>query len=191
MRPSRVETSEPACTKRKMLSTNSSTSWFCTSRKYSAMVNAARPTRRRTPGGSSIWPYTSAALSMTPDSCISSHMSVPSRVRSPTPANTDTPPCCWATRWIISWMMTVLPTPAPPKRPIFPPCTWLEQVDHLDPRLEHLGPGLQLVEGGRTAVDLPVVVHSLDLVGVERPAQHVEDVAQHGIAHGDRDATTQ
>ena len=56
MRPSRVETSEPAWTKRKMLSTNSNTSWFCTSRKYSAMVRAARPTRRRTPGGSSIWP---------------------------------------------------------------------------------------------------------------------------------------
>ena len=37
MRPSRVDTSEPACTKRKMLSTNSSTSWFCTSRKYSAI----------------------------------------------------------------------------------------------------------------------------------------------------------
>ena len=28
-----------------------------------------------------------------------------------------------ATRLIISWMSTVLPTPAPPKRPIFPPWT--------------------------------------------------------------------
>ena len=41
---------------RKMLSTNSSTSWFITSRKYSAMVSADSPTRSRTPGGSSIWP---------------------------------------------------------------------------------------------------------------------------------------
>ena len=40
MRPSSVDTSEPACTKRKMLSTNSSTSWFFTSRKYSATVSA-------------------------------------------------------------------------------------------------------------------------------------------------------
>ncbi len=56
MRPSRVETSEPAWTKRKMLSMNSSTSWFFTSRKYSAMVSAANPTRSRTPGGSSICP---------------------------------------------------------------------------------------------------------------------------------------
>ncbi len=61
---------------------------------------------------------------MTPDSCISSHMSVPSRVRSPTPANTDTPPCSCATRRIISWMITVLPTPAPPNKPILPPCTY-------------------------------------------------------------------
>ena len=61
---------------------------------------------------------------MTPDSCISSQRSVPSRVRSPTPANTDTPPCCVATRLIISWISTVLPTPAPPNRPILPPCTY-------------------------------------------------------------------
>jgi hypothetical protein len=56
MRPSSVDTSEPACTKRKMLSTKSSTSWFFTSRKYSATVSADSATRRRTPGGSSIWP---------------------------------------------------------------------------------------------------------------------------------------
>src|SRR6185295_15155412 len=49
MRPSSVDTSEPACTNRKMLSTNSSTSWFCTSRKYSAIVSALNATRRRTP----------------------------------------------------------------------------------------------------------------------------------------------
>ncbi len=61
---------------------------------------------------------------MTPVSCISSQRSLPSRVRSPTPAKTDTPPCCSATRRIISWMMTVLPTPAPPKRPILPPFTY-------------------------------------------------------------------
>ena len=60
---------------------------------------------------------------MTPDSCISIQRSVPSRVRSPTPAKTDTPPWLVATRLIISWMSTVLPTPAPPNRPILPPCT--------------------------------------------------------------------
>src|SRR5713226_8642466 len=58
---------------------------------------------------------------MTPDSLISSQRSLPSRVRSPTPANTENPPCCFATLLISSMMTTVLPTPAPPKRPIFPP----------------------------------------------------------------------
>ena len=125
---------------RKMLSMNSSTSWFCTSRKYSAIVSADSATRRRVPGGSSIWPKTSAVFSMTPDSVISTKRSLPSRVRSPTPANTDTPPKFLATRLIISWISTVLPTPAPPNRPILPPCTYgREQVDDLDAGLEHLG----------------------------------------------------
>ena len=70
MRPRSAETSEPACTKRKMLSMKRRTSWP-SSRKYSAMVRPARPTRRRAPGGSFIWPKTSAVFSMTPDSVIS------------------------------------------------------------------------------------------------------------------------
>ena len=98
MRPSSVDTSEPAWVNRKMLSMNSSTSCFCTSRKYSAIVSADSATRRRVPGGSSIWPKTSAVFSMTPDSVISAMRSLPSRVRSPTPANTDTPPKFSATR---------------------------------------------------------------------------------------------
>jgi hypothetical protein len=55
------------------------------------------------------------------DSVISTKRSLPSRVRSPTPANTDTPPWALATLLMSSWMSTVLPTPAPPKRPILPP----------------------------------------------------------------------
>ena len=39
----------------------------------------------------------------------------------PTPVNTDRPPCCLATLLISSMMSTVLPTPAPPNRPILPP----------------------------------------------------------------------
>ena len=46
---------------------------------------------------------------------------MPSRVRSPTPAKTDTPPCSCATLWISSWISTVLPRPAPPNSPTFPP----------------------------------------------------------------------
>src|SRR4051794_5506151 len=124
MRPSSVDTSDPAWVNRKMLSMNSSTSWFWTSRKYSAIVSAERATRSRVPGGSSIWPNTRAVCPSTPASSISAIRSLPSRVRSPTPANTDTPPWSCATRWIISWMSTVLPTPAPPNRPILPPRTY-------------------------------------------------------------------
>ena len=63
----------------------------------------------------------SAVDGSTPDSFISRYRSFPSRVRSPTPQKTDRPPCPMATLWISSWMMTVLPTPAPPNSPIFPP----------------------------------------------------------------------
>src|SRR5580704_3732793 len=48
-------------------------------------------------------------------------MSLPSRVRSPTPAKTERPLCWYAMLRISSWTMTVLPVPAPPNRPIFEP----------------------------------------------------------------------
>ena len=59
--------------------------------------------------------------SITFDSFISSYKSFPSRVRSPTPAKTDTPPCALAMLLINSIINTVFPTPAPPNRPILPP----------------------------------------------------------------------
>ena len=80
-----------------MLSTNSSVSVPVLSRNHSAIVKAERATRSRAPGGSFIWPNTITVFSMTllasaalPTfvSCISSQRSLPSRVRSPTPANT-------------------------------------------------------------------------------------------------------
>ena len=64
---------------------------------------------------------TMAVLEITPDSVISLYRSLPSRVRSPTPVNTDRPPCCLAMLLISSMIRTVLPTPAPPNRPILPP----------------------------------------------------------------------
>ena len=87
------------------------------------MVSAASPTRSRVPGGSSIWPKTSAVSLMTPDSVISMNRSLPSRVRSPTPGEHRDAAEVLATRVIISWISTVLPTPAPPNRPILPPLT--------------------------------------------------------------------
>ena len=124
--PSSADTSAPACVKRKMLSTKRSTSWPSTSRKYSATVSAVSATRARAPGGSFIWPYTSAAFEppsrlITPECIISWYRSLPSRVRSPTPAKTEKPPCAFAMLLISSMITTVFPTPAPPKRPILPP----------------------------------------------------------------------
>src|SRR6266567_4189690 len=62
-----------------MLSTKSSVSAPSSSRKYSAIVNPVSPTRARAPGGSFIWPKTSAVCGSTPASCISTYMSLPSR----------------------------------------------------------------------------------------------------------------
>ncbi len=85
------------------------------------MASAVSATRARAPGGSFIWPNTSAVLDKTPDSSISLYKSFPSRVRSPTPANMEYPPCSDAMLRINSWIITVLPTPAPPKSPTLPP----------------------------------------------------------------------
>ena len=61
----------PAWMKRKMLSMSSSTSRCSSSRKYSAIVSAAWPTRKRAPGGSFIWPNTITMFGSTPASFIS------------------------------------------------------------------------------------------------------------------------
>src|SRR5580700_5078071 len=83
MRPSSADTSEPACTKRKILSMKSSTSRCSSSRKYSATVKPVNPTRRRAPGGSVICPKISAQrdfsefpATTTPDSCNHPHAAV-------------------------------------------------------------------------------------------------------------------
>ena len=104
-----------------MLSMNKSTSLFCLSLKYSAIVKALNATLNLAPGGSFICPKTKTVLSITPLSFISFQSSFPSLVLSPTPANMEKPPCSIATFLIISITKTVLPTPAPPKKPIFPP----------------------------------------------------------------------
>ena len=104
-----------------MLSINNSTSWCSLSRKYSAIVRPVSATRIRAPGGSFICPNTKAVFSKTPDSFISVHRSLPSRERSPTPVKIEYPPCSVAILRISSWIRTVLPTPAPPNRPILPP----------------------------------------------------------------------
>ena len=162
------------------------TSWPC-SRKYSAIVRPDRATRRRAPGGSFIWPKTSAVFSITPDSVISSQRSLPSRERSPTPANTDSPSCSAAMLRISSWMSTVLPTPAPPKRPTLPPFTYgASRSMTLIPVSKISTRRLELVEGGSGTVNRPALGLDGSAV-VDRLAEDVEDAAERHLAHGHRD----
>ena len=103
---------------------NNNTFWCSTSLKYSAIVSPVSATRIRAPGGSFICPNTRAVFSRTPDSFISVHKSLPSLDLSPTPVNIEYPPCSVATLLISSWINTVLPTPAPPNKPILPPLAY-------------------------------------------------------------------
>ena len=67
-----------------------------------------------------------------------------------------------------------------------------QQIDDLDARFEHLGLGLQLIEGRRVAVDRPTLGDGDGLIRllVEDVTGHVEDVALGHVAdrHGDRGA---
>ncbi len=118
--------------------------------------------------------------------------SVPSRVRSPTPANTDTPPWFCATRRIISVMSTVLPTPAPPNRPILPPATYgVSRSMTLMPVSNRRLRRLERVEVRSGAVDVPPLdVGEVGVVGVEHVAPHVPHVTERAVADGHVDAAT-
>ena len=136
------------------------------SRNHSAIVRAERATRSRAPGGSFIWPKHMTVLSMTDlpvlpilASCISSQRSFPSRVRSPTPAKTEKPLCTVAMRAISSVKMTVLPSPAPPKRPILPPRTnGVNKSTTLMPVSNCSVLGERLSNDGRIAMDRPALL---------------------------------
>ena len=125
---------------------------------------------------------------MTPDSVISVMRSLPSRVRSPTPANTEVPPKFCATRWIISWISTVLPTPAPPNRPILPPTTYgVIRSSTLMPVSSISVRALELVEPGRLPVDAPQLAGDLQVGVVQALAERVEHVALDLVADRHRD----
>ena len=171
-----------------MLSTNRSTSFRSTSRKYSAIVSADKATRRRTPGGSSICPNTSAVFSITPDSVISRNRSLPSRVRSPTPANSETPPCSFGLTADHLLDDHGLADAGAAEHPDLAALdVGLEQVDHLDPGLEHLLLRLELGERRRLAMDRPPLA-GMDAgrIGIQRLADHVVDVAKYALTHGTR-----
>ena len=189
MRPSSVETSDPACVNRKMLSTNRSTSLRSTSRKYSAIVSADSATRSRTPGGSSIWPNTRAVFWITPDSVISSEQVVALAGALPHPG--EDRHAAVLLRLAADHLLDddgLADAGAAEHPDLAALHVRLEQVDHLDAGLEHHALRLELVERRAVAVDRPAV-GGVDLVHrrVERLAEHVVDVAEHALAHGHAD----
>ena len=105
--PSARDASAPACVKRKMLSTKSAEHVLALD-VAEVLGDGAEPGERRRArargDGSFIWPYTSAAFeppsrAITSGAFVSSsrgRRSLPSRVRSPTPAKTEKPPCAFA-----------------------------------------------------------------------------------------------
>ena len=113
---------------------------------------------------------------------------MPSRLRSPTPANTERPPCTWAMLLISSRISTVLPTPAPPKSPTLPPFTYgARRSTTLIPVSKISVVGLRAVERRRLAVDRPALA-LLDRVAlVDRLAEHVEDPPERPLADRHRD----
>ena len=76
---------------------------------------------KRAPGTSFIWAKINAVLSRNLSSWASFQSSWPSRVLSPIPVKTESPEWFLINEFISSWTTTVLPTPAPPRRPTFPP----------------------------------------------------------------------
>jgi hypothetical protein len=81
---------------------------------------------------------------------------------------------------INSCITTVLPTPAPPKRPTLP-------VHDLDAGDELLGLGREVLEPWRGAVDRPVALRVLDrALLVHRVAEDVENSPEDLLAHGHR-----
>jgi peptide chain release factor 1 len=62
-----------------------------------------------------------------------------------------------------------------------------DQVNDLDPRLEDLGLGLELLEGRRVPVDRPPLLRVDRSALVHRLAQHIEDPAERRVPHRDGD----
>ena len=91
--------------------------------------------------------------------------------------------------WISSWISTVLPTPAPPKRPILPPRTYgAIRSMTLMPVSKISTFGVSSAEGRRIAVDRPALrVGRRGRLLVHGLAEHVPDAAERDVADRNRD----
>ena len=125
---------------------------------------------------------------MTPDSFISIQRSFPSRVRSPTPEKTETPPCF--SGHVADQLQDDdgLADPGPAEQADLAALEeGLDEVDDLDPRLEDLEPGALLVERRRDAVDGILLGRRHGAHAVDRLPDDVQDAAEGPLAHRDLD----
>ena len=126
------------------------------------MVRAGQATRRRAPGGSFIWPKTSTVVvEHARLAVISSHRSLPSRVRSPTPG--EHREAAVLGRDVADQLLDqhgLADAGAAEQADLAALGEGAEQVDDLDAGLEDLGDRLLLLEGGRRAVDRPAALAS-------------------------------
>ena len=194
MRPSSVDTSVPACVKRKMLSTNSSTSWPCTSRKYSAIVERGQRDaeaharrlvhlavdERGVLENAGLFHFQPEVVALT-------------RALADTGEHRHTTVLAGDADDHFLDHHGLADAGAAEQADLAALAVGLEQVDDLEAGLEHLGGGVEVGEGRRGAVDLPALVEARQRLaaGVERLADDVEHVAEGAVADGHRDAATE
>ena len=214
MRPKSAETSEPACVKRKMLSTKNSTSLPPWSRKYSASVRPESATRARAPGGSFIWPNTNVAwLSLSTssrpvqvpaaflhrvqervavlDDARLQHLAheVVALARALADAGEDRHAVV-ALGDVVDELLDehrLADARAAEEADLAATRVGLDQVDDLDAGLQHLDARRQLVVRRRLGVDRAVLGHLRLGQAVDGLADDVEEAAADGLADGHLD----
>src|SRR5829696_2852107 len=189
MRPSSADTSEPACTKRKMLSMKSSTSWPPSSRKYSAIVRPVSATRMRAPGGSFIWPKTSIVLSMTPAPSFPGGgrcpCARPCRRRRALADAAEGRQAAVLLGEVVDELLDedrLADAGAAEQADLAALGVRREEVDDLDAGLEHLLRRDEVLDVRGGTVDRPALLDVELLAQVDRLAQHVEDAPERDVA---------
>ena len=154
------------------------------------MVSPVRATRIRAPGGSFIWPKTSAVFLITPDSFIScTEVVALAGALAHAGEHGDSRRAPVAMLWISSMNQHGLAhAGAAEQADLAALGVGGEQVDDLDAGLQHLHRGALLLESRGIAVDGPALLSLGDpIAAVDGFAQHIKHAAQGRVAHGHRD----
>ena len=177
----------PAWMKRKILSTSRKTSCCTSSRKYSAMVSAACPTRNRAPGGSFIWPNTMMVLSSTP-ACFHFTVELLPLPAALADAAKQTDPFM-LTDHIVDHLhnQNGFTHPGTAEKTAFAPSfQGREYIDNLDSGMKNLGGRRLAIERHRLAVNRAPLTPRNGFAVVDRFAENVEYPAQQSFADGHR-----